>query len=185
MRASTFLALFALVGTAPLAVADAAIAPAGARDTLPASVRQPKPADPKPAEPEAKVEAKAELIVLAASNDGSGIDAKIPNQDQLKKPPFSAYNSYRLVEQADLVLAKGKAVERSLPDKGKLSLTLEDFVPKSAKEEARYVVAASIVKADGEKFLPRVQLNSKKGEWFFVAGQKFKDGILVLGFRVI
>lgn len=136
--------------------------------------------------PQATVVAKAELIVLIASNDGSGIDAKIPNQEQLKKPPFSAYGSYRLAERADLNLPKGKVVERALPDKGKLTLTLEDVVtPKSPKDEPRYIVAASILKADGEKFLPRVQLNSKKGEWFFVAGQKFKDGIIVLGFRVI
>lgn len=140
-------------------------------------------APPKPAEAEATV--SAEFIVLHGTNDGTGIDAKIGNMPELTKPPFSAYNSYKLVERTSAATSKSKPSTTKLPDGSVLKVTLKDVVePKKKGESKRYVMSASIQKSGGNTFLPLLEVNAKAGETFFVAGQNYKGGILVIGIKV-
>jgi hypothetical protein len=46
------------------------------------------------------------------------------------------------------------------------------------------VLSATIEKADGKQFLPGLDVNALKGEYFFIAGQKYNGGILVIGVKV-
>jgi hypothetical protein len=150
------------------------------------SVALAEQAAPKPAAtPEAEATVGAEFIVLHGTNDGSGIDAKIGKMPELTKPPFSAYNSYKLLERSTASASKSKPSTTKLPNGAVLKVTLKDVVePKKKGEAKRYVMSASIQKPGGNTFLPMLEVNAKAGETFFVAGQNHKGGILVIAIKV-
>jgi hypothetical protein len=127
----------------------------------------------------------AEVIVLAATNDGSGLDPKIGKMPELLKPPLSSYNSYKLLDRSKVSLVKGTTTTTRLPNTRDLKITLKEEVPAKDGEPAKYVITASIQKADGNAFLPKVEVTAKPGETFFVAGQKHGDGVLVIGIKVL
>ncbi len=138
----------------------------------------------KPAEV-APVEVTVEIVILHATNDGSGIDPKIGKMPALAQPPFSSYNSYKLLDRIKLPLAKGKSSTTKLPTGRDLMVALKDIVePKKKDDPRRYVVTASIQKPDGNTFLPLLEVNAKPGEPFFVAGQTYKGGTVVIGIKV-
>lgn len=138
----------------------------------------------KPAEKAAQV--KAEILVLLATNEGKGIDPSIGKLPQLGQPPFSAYNTYKLLEKAELVLPKGEAKDRKLPDGGRLALTFKDAVAGKKKDEpTRYQLSTTIEKPDGKAFLPGLDVSAMQNEYFFVAGQQHKGGILVIGIKIL
>lgn len=169
MRAS-FLAITATLGIA------LAMTPGGAHAEPPA------PHQPAPAQAEANT---VEVIILHATNDGTGIDPKIGKMPALSKPPFSSYNSYKLLDRTTTSVDKGKAAAHTLPTGRDLQVVFKDVVEPAKKGEApRYVISASIQKPGGKAFLPLVEVNAKAGEWFFVAGQDYKGGTLVIGIRV-
>ena len=126
--------------------------------------------------------AQAEILVLHATQQpGAGtIDPSIGNLPQLKKPPFSSYNTYRLLDRKSVSLKKGTPIEYPLVDGRKLELVLLD---KSAKP-VRYRLAASIGAPKGETFLKKIEVTASPNEPFFVAGQNHQGGILVLGIAI-
>jgi hypothetical protein len=139
---------------------------------------------PTPAEAEAAA-VSAEIIILHATNDGTGIDPKIGKMPELGKPPFSSYNSYKLLDRSKVNLAKDKASTSKLPNERVLQVSLKDIIAGKKKDEPRkYVVSASIAKPGGNSFLPLLEVNAKAGETFFVAGQTHKGGILVIGIKI-
>jgi hypothetical protein len=138
----------------------------------------------KPAPEEAPV--AAEVIILHATNDGSGIDPKLGKMPELGQPPFSSYNSYKLLDRVKLSLGKGKSTTTKLPNDRVLMVSLKDVILAKKKDEAkRFVVSASIQKPGGKTFLPLLEVNARAGETFFVAGQSHKGGILVIGIKVV
>ena len=138
----------------------------------------------KPAEV-APAEVSVEIVILHATNDGSGIDPKIGKMPALAQPPFSSYNSYKLLDRLKLPLAKGKSTTTKLPTGRDLMVSLKDIIePKKKDDPRRYVVTASIQKPDGNTFLPLLEVNAKPGEPFFVAGQTYKGGTVVIGIKV-
>ncbi|MEP7126003.1 MAG: hypothetical protein ABJE95_34035 [Byssovorax sp.] len=138
-----------------------------------------KPAQVVPAE------ASVEIVILHATNDGSGIDPKIGKMPALAQPPFSSYNSYKLLDRITRPLAKGKSSTTKLPTGRDLMVALKDVIePKKKDEPRRYVVTASIQKPDGNTFLPLLEVNAKPGELFFVVGQKYNGGTIVIGIKV-
>lgn len=128
-------------------------------------------------------DAKAEVIVLYGANDNSGIDASLGKIPALSKPPFSSYNSYKLLEKKEHALTKGDWVNQVLPDQNTLNVSLKAIETKG--DETRYVVDANIKKPDGSSYFPNLEVSAKKGEYFFVGGPKFKDGVLVIGIRIL
>lgn len=142
-------------------------------------------ADQPAATAQAEPAVNAEFIVLHGTNDGTGIDAKIGKMPELGKPPFSSYNSYKLLEKSASAASKSKPSTTKLPNGGVLKVTLKDIVePKKKGESKRYVMSASIQKPGGNTFLPMLEVNAKAGETFFVAGQSYKGGILVIAIKV-
>ncbi len=142
-----------------------------------------KGAEPAPAQAEETV--TAEVIILHATSEGTYIDPKIGNMPELKKPPFSSYSSYKLLDRVKLPLAKGKSSTSKLPNDTVLMVSLKDIVAGKKKDEPKkYVVGASIQKPGGNVFLPLLEVNAKAGETFFVAGQKHKGGVLVIGIKI-
>lgn len=127
----------------------------------------------------------SEIIVLHGTNDNSGIDPKIGKMPALSKPPFSSYNSYKLLDRTNANLAKGAAAPFKLPTGRELQIVYKDVIePQKQGDPRRYVIQASIQKADGKSYLPLMEVNAKAGEWFFVGGQEYKGGSLVIGIKL-
>jgi len=138
-----------------------------------------------PAPAQAAEAVSAEVIVLHATNDGSGIDPKIGKMAELGKPPFSSYNSYKLLDRSKMSVDKASPTKIKLPNDGVLMVSLKDVIlPKKKDEQKRYVIGASVQKPGGNSFLPLLEVNAMAGETFFVAGQNHKGGVLVIGIKV-
>lgn len=136
------------------------------------------------------------IMVLHATNGGGGIDPRLRHLSQLTKPPFSSYDTYRLLNSHDRVLAAQQSDTTQLPNGRTLRTELKEVLPND-----RYQVAASISRPSGkgdkekkdgkegksgdeDRFLPLLQVTAKRGEPFFVAGQSYRGGILVIGIQV-
>lgn len=127
-----------------------------------------------------KTEVFAEVVVLHGTNDGKGIADDIKDlEEHLKQPPFSAYDSWKKLDAKKLPLVRDVAGTMKLPDESKLTLILKD------KKRDRFLVNASIERKSGKKFLPGVDMNATPGNYMFIAGQKFDNGILALGLRFV
>lgn len=129
---------------------------------------------------EAKISIPAQIMVLHATNDGGGIDPRIGPMPQLKKPPFSAYDTYKLLSRQTVQLVRNEPDKTALPNERVLQTVLKEVLA-----DSRYRVATSI-SSDKEKksFLPLLEVTARSGETFFVAGQSYRGGILVVGIRV-
>jgi hypothetical protein len=126
-----------------------------------------------------------EIILLYGTNDGSGIDPKIGSLPALKQPPLSAYNSYKLVDHMNLTLQKGKASSTKLPTTRDLGVTYTDVATSTAKgDPKRYLVTTTILNADGSTFLPSLSVTTKSGDYYFVGGQNYKAGGLIVGIKI-
>jgi hypothetical protein len=121
------------------------------------------------------------MVLHATQQPGAGsIDPSIGNMPQLTKPPFSAYNTYKLLGKASLPLEKGKAQTHTLPNNRVLQVTLSDIT-----NDKRYKVAAAINQPNGKDFLRLLEVTAAPNETFFVAGQSYQNGILVIGMRIV
>ena len=127
----------------------------------------------------------SEVMILHATNDNSGIDPRIGNIPALSKPPFSSYNSYKLLDRTATPLKKGEAAPLKLPTGRELRLVYKDVIQAQKQgDPPRYVITASIEAANGNSFLPLVEVNAKPGEVFWVGGQEYKGGSLFIGIKV-
>lgn len=156
----------ALLASAPVLLASAA------RAQKPPTSASPPPPPP----PLAQI--SADVLVLHATNKGGGIDASLAQLPQLKQPPFSSYNTYKKLSSSRVAVAKDKVTNVTLPDQGKLSLKRLDVA-------SRYKLAVNIVKGSGESFLANLEVTGDLNEIFFVAGQVYDGGILVIGIRFV
>ncbi len=117
------------------------------------------------------------MILHATQTDGGAyIDPLIGNLPQLSKPPFSAYNSYKLLDRKSLALEKGKSATYNLVNGRVLQVT---FIEPT--DDKRFHVAASINQPGGSAFLKLLEVKAAPNETFFVGGQAYKGGSLVLG----
>ncbi len=91
----------------------------------------------------------AEVIVLFASNDGTGIDPCASHLKALEQPPLSSYDSYSCLTEQKIPLKLKTSTSVATPDKGKLSLSLDEVIPREGKKP-KYSVQVRIDKANGE-----------------------------------
>ena len=159
------------------AVVLAALALIAARPALAEAPKAPAPSA-APAAPAA--EFNAELLVLHATNGDKGIDARIGDMPELKKPPFSSFKSYELLQKVKLPLKKDDPKTFDLPNGRVLQTKLVDVLPEDTVR-----LSASINQPGGKTFLPLLEVKAKLGQQFIVAGQSYKGGILVLVIRVL
>jgi hypothetical protein len=152
-----------------------AMAVAGPDDKRPAT-------DKAPAEkgPPAAAAYSAEVLVLHATNGDKGIDARIGDMPELKKPPFSSYKSYELLQKVRHPLDKERPRTLELPNGRVLQTKLLEVLP---EDNVRFT--ASINQPGGKTFLPLLEVKAKQGQSFIVAGQGYKGGILVLVIRIV
>jgi hypothetical protein len=138
-------------------------------------------AQPAPRPPPAAVllVVHAEVMVLFATTvPGPGsIDPAIGKMPQLTKPPFSVFNTYRLLDRKVIPLDLGKSGPYTLPNGRVLQVTFVDSTP-----EKRFHIKVAINPPGGSgSYLKLLEVTAEPNDPFFVAGQPYKDGVLVLG----
>jgi hypothetical protein len=137
-----------------------------------------QPAPPRPG-PAAALVVHAEIMVLYATTvPGPGaIDPAIGKMPQLTKPPFSVFNTYRLIDKRVIPLELGKSGPYTLPNGRVLQVTFIEPTP-----EKRFHIKVAINQPGGNgSYLKLLEVTAEPNDPFFVAGQPYKDGILVLG----
>lgn len=114
-------------------------------------------------------------MVLHATHQKRGIDARLRHLPELTQGPFAAFDTYRLLERAELRLRRGDKPTHRLPNGRVLGTEL------IALEKGGAVrLVASISEPGGSAFLPLLEVRAQRGQRFIVAGQGYLRGILVL-----
>ncbi len=132
---------------------------------------------------EARADAPAavntEIMVMHATQEAAGsIDPRIGSMPQLTKPPFSAYNAYKLLDKKIVPVERGKTASYALPNGRTLQVSVE---PQPNK---LYKVSASISRPEGGAFLKLLEVTAAPNEPFFVAGQTYGKGSLVVAITI-
>jgi hypothetical protein len=145
-----------------------------------AALAEPAPGPEKSKRAEESAPFFAEVTVLHATQTKKGIDPRIGSMPELAKPPFSSYDSYALLERTRLPLTKQSPRTLKLPNGRLLETRLLEVLGKDAVR-----LSASINQPNGKEFLPLLEVKAKLGQPFIVAGQSYKQGILVLVIRAV
>jgi hypothetical protein len=129
---------------------------------------------------------RVEIVVLYAKNDpkagpGDHMGPGVPRLPQLTQAPFNAYNTFALVGQTTLSLDQPKPDD---PWKGSPSATYPLANGKPLRiamieqlADKRFHMGATI----GKDAPDVVRWDAPRDEPVFIAGQSYKDGILVIG----
>jgi hypothetical protein len=131
----------------------------------------------QPAAAEAPV--PGEVLIVLGSQEGSGIDPQLVKLEALRKPPFDTFTKKTLLKRADVKLEVGKESEVELPNGRRLRLVLVEKL-----KDGRFRVNVSINRPGQRDYLPVMTVSAAPGDPFFVAGQKYEGGTLVIGVRV-
>ena len=120
-----------------------------------------------------------EVLVVLASEQVGEIDRELAQIAALKKPPFSAFKTMKVLTRTNIKLKQGQPFTVSLPNGRHLMLTLAERL-----DDGRSKVQLSINKPNQKDYLPLLEVKAKSGEPFFVAGQQYEGGTLVIGVQV-
>jgi hypothetical protein len=120
-----------------------------------------------------------EVFVILASEEAGPVDPSLAQIPALSKPPFSGFRSMQILTRSAVSLGSGKAVDLALPNNRRLSITLREKMP-----DGRSKVQVSITRPNEKDYLPLLEVIASPNEPFFVAGQKYQKGTLVIGVRI-
>lgn len=120
-----------------------------------------------------------EVLIVLGSQEGSGIDPQLEKLEALRKPPFDTFTKKTLLKRAGVKLELGKESEVELPNGRRLRLVLVERL-----KDGRFRVNVSINRPGQRDYLPVMTVSAAPGDPFFVAGQKYEGGTLVIGVRV-
>ena len=118
----------------------------------------------------------AEVLVILAKEEAGQLDPKLAKMTALRRPPFNSFRSMKILSRPKLKLTPGKDALVSLPNGRRMKLTLLRVMP-----DGRYKVKAAINRPDKSDYLPLLQVVASPGDPFFVAGQTYQGGTLVVG----
>ena len=116
-------------------------------------------------------------VILAKEADGE-YDAQLKKLPALQKAPFNSFKSMKVLSTAQVELTADTTPTVSLPNGRTLQLKLVEKMP-----DGRHKVQVSINRPGKQDYLPLLTVIAS-GEPFFVAGQSFEGGTLVIGVRV-
>jgi hypothetical protein len=120
-----------------------------------------------------------EVFVILASEETGPIDPSLAQIPALSKPPFNGFRSMQVLTRSAVSLSSGKAADLALPNNRRLSITLREKMP-----DGRNKVQVSITRPNEKDYLPLLEVIASPNEPFFVAGQKYQKGTLVIGVRI-
>jgi hypothetical protein len=119
------------------------------------------------------------LIVLAAEDGARHVDPALANVPALRQPPFDTYRSLRLLESPEIELRVGRPHEIPLPNGRRVRIVLREIT-----SDGRFRFQISINRPGEQDYLPELSVVASPGDPFFVAGQSYQQGTLVIGFRL-
>lgn len=120
------------------------------------------------------------LVVLGSTLPAEGTsDPQLDKLEALRKPPFDTYPRKTLLRRAEVKLEVGSEVEVELPNGRRLRLSLLEKL-----KDGRFRVSLSINKPGQRDYLPVMTVAAAAGDPFFVAGQKYEGGTLIIGVRI-
>jgi hypothetical protein len=125
-----------------------------------------------------KANVPAEVLVVLASGEEGAVDASLSHVRALKQPPFNEYKTLKLLSRSTVQLPRDQSVEIALPNGRTLVLRLVKKLP-----DGRAKLQLSISRPNRKEYLPLLEVIASSGEPFFVAGQRYEGGTLVLGIR--
>ena len=120
-----------------------------------------------------------EVLVVLAKEEAGTIDKQLLTLPALRRAPFNAFRSMKILSRPILNLKKGKDAVIDLPNGRRVKLTLMRVMP-----DGRYRMKISINRPSKTDYLPLLQVIASPGDPFFVAGQAHNGGTLVIGIRV-
>lgn len=127
-----------------------------------------------PAPAQAASKANVELFVIHAKEGPPFVDPLIGNMPQLAQPPFKSYTNFRLLDKQGHGLEKGKASpDIKLVNGSTLQLTFTE-----QDKEKRFHINVAL---SGKSKLDFVASPSVP---FFLAGQPYNGGVLIIGVLV-
>jgi hypothetical protein len=128
--------------------------------------------------------AHCDVRVIQALPHGSGIDPQITRlRKQLERPPFTAWHGFKLLGDHDLKVPLHESVSFTLPNGKKTSVSYVDHVERpdgKHRLRMRLEIDDRQGAATPEKDLSTVFVLDEGGV-VLQAGQKYQDGILILG----
>jgi hypothetical protein len=129
--------------------------------------------------PSATPSVQAHVVVIVAREIAGAIDPRLAGMRALREPPFSAFHSMDIWSEHALTLAQGTPVTVDLPNGRVIQLVLEEITA-----DGRNHVRVSINRREQSDYLPVLEVAAPSGDPFFVAGQSFMGGTLVIGVTV-
>jgi len=120
-----------------------------------------------------------EVLVVLAKEEAGSIDPELKKLTALRRPPFNSFRSMQILSKPKLKLVPGRNAVVSLPNGRRLKLALLQVMP-----DGRYKMKVSINRPEKVDYLPLLQVVASAGDPFFVAGQTYKGGTLVVGVTV-
>lgn len=121
----------------------------------------------------------AQVLIVLASNTPGVRDPRLANVPALRQPPFDTYASMALLSSPNIELRIGEAHEVPLPNGRRVRIVLREVTP-----EGRFRLQVSINRPGQQDYLPELNVVASPGDPFFVAGQSYQAGTLVIGFRL-
>ena len=120
-------------------------------------------------------EAKCTVFEIKATSGDGGIDADLkPITNKLKKPPFSAWTTFKVVKKHGVKAVQQKPVAVSLADGGKLGLLYKERSdPKGSKPRLR--VGLTLDNKAGKRKAD-ITLKVDSGDYTLVGQDADKDG---------
>ncbi len=122
----------------------------------------------------------AEITIVVAREDGSTIDPELRQLPALRRAPFNAFRSMRVHSRPSVSLDENHEADIVLPNGRRLRLKLLQVTP-----DGRYRLKVSINRPGEADYLPLLQVEAAPGDPFFVAGQAFEGGTLIVGVRLV
>jgi hypothetical protein len=122
---------------------------------------------------------QADVLVVVASNAQTGIDPRLADVPALRRPPFDSFRSMSLHSSPRVDLRRGQPSEVALPNGRRIRIVLREITT-----EGRYRLQVSINRPGQQDYLPALDVVASPGDPFFIAGQTFENGTLVIGIRL-
>ena len=121
----------------------------------------------------------AEVLIVLATNAGGAVDPRLADVPALRRPPFDSFRSMALLSSPSVQLRVGEAQQVPLPNGRHMRIVLREVT-----REGRFRLSVSINRPGEQDYLPEVSIVASPGDPFFIAGQSYQAGTLVIGFRL-
>lgn len=130
--------------------------------------------------PKGAPDASLQLVVLYGTKTDGGVTIP-PGYDDLKNPPWNAYNNYAILRTKTIAFTKGTSVKEELEDGSTLETTLKEM---PTAKDPKFYFDAVLTTGKGKKAFS-LSWNGAKGARFFPTQVPYKDGGIVLSLKIL